>query len=92
MTSDKLPAAQGLRERAEQLLQKHGIAGQTLSPEENQAVIHELQVHQIELELQNEELQRSQLELALALDKDQQDIKDVINEIFADVLQPKPEE
>jgi CarD family transcriptional regulator len=32
------------------------------------------------------------LELALALDKDQQDIKDVINEIFADVLQPKPEE
>ncbi|QAZ66477.1 PAS domain-containing hybrid sensor histidine kinase/response regulator [Solidesulfovibrio carbinolicus] len=69
MTSDKLPAAQGLRERAEQLLQKHGIAGQTLSPEENQAVIHELQVHQIELELQNEELQRSQLELALALER-----------------------
>lgn len=32
------------------------------------------------------------LELALALDKDQQEIKDVINEIFADVLQPKPEE
>jgi len=69
MTSEKLPAAQGLRERAEQLLQKHGIAGQTLSPEENQAVIHELQVHQIELELQNEELQRSQLELALALER-----------------------
>lgn len=32
------------------------------------------------------------LELALALDKDQQDVKDTINEIFADVLQPKPEE
>jgi len=32
------------------------------------------------------------LELALALGKEQQDIKDVINEIFADVLQPKPEE
>ncbi|MFU2207526.1 CarD family transcriptional regulator [Desulfovibrio sp. JY] len=32
------------------------------------------------------------LELALALDKDQQEIKDVINEIFADVLAPKPEE
>ena len=69
MTSDKLPAAQGLRERAEQLLQTHDVAGQALSPEENQAVIHELQVHQIELELQNEELQRSQLELALALER-----------------------
>jgi PAS domain S-box-containing protein len=69
MTSEKLPAAQGLRERAEQLLQAHGVAGRTLSPEENQAVIHELQVHQIELELQNEELQRSQVELALALER-----------------------
>lgn len=32
------------------------------------------------------------LELALALSKEQQDIKAVVNEIFADVLQPKPEE
>lgn len=29
------------------------------------------------------------LELALALSRDQQDIKDMVNEIFADVLQPK---
>ncbi len=32
------------------------------------------------------------LELALALGKEQQEIKDIINEMFADVLQPKPEE
>jgi len=32
------------------------------------------------------------LELALALSRDQQEIKDSINEIFADVLQPKPVE
>lgn len=32
------------------------------------------------------------LELALALGQEQQDIKDVINEIFADVLAPKIEE
>lgn len=69
MTSDSIPAAQRLRERAEKLLQKQQVAGNVLSPEENQAVIHELQVHQIELELQNDELQRSQLELVFALER-----------------------
>lgn len=34
-----------------------------LTPEEIQRIVHELQVHQIEREMQNEELRRSQTEL-----------------------------
>jgi PAS domain S-box-containing protein len=55
---------QSLSQRAEAKIRAN--APQTparLSPEEAQPVLHELQVHQIELELQNEELRRMQAEL-----------------------------
>jgi len=57
---DKYPS---LRSRAEILLQAHNDPTQTPGKEEYQQLLHELQVHQIELELQNDELRRSQTSL-----------------------------
>ena len=47
-----------LREKAEKLLPKKSAE----SPHDPDRLTHELEVHQIELEMQNEELRRSQLE------------------------------
>lgn len=56
----------GLRERAEERLRTRlSEPLSPLTPEAAEQLIHELRVHQIELELQNEELHRAQDELAL---------------------------
>ncbi|MEI6456501.1 MAG: hybrid sensor histidine kinase/response regulator, partial [bacterium] len=50
--------AEILRKRAEELLKKRPKKnGPPLSEADNLKLIHELEVHQIELELQNQELQ-----------------------------------
>ena len=56
--------ARNLRRRAEQTLHaKDAPAPQELSLAQVRGMLHELQVYQIELEMQNEELRRAQVEL-----------------------------
>ncbi len=56
----------GLRERAEARLQSKGPGSQELPLDDMRALVHKLQVHQIELEMQNEELRRGQIALEAA--------------------------
>ena len=55
-----------LRQRAEKLLHDDRLTPEDYSPEEMQQLIHELRVHQVELELQNEELRKTQVELKVS--------------------------
>jgi hypothetical protein len=57
-----------LRQQAEERWKRTHAGRSSLAPEDRQAVVYELEVHQIELEIQNEELRRAQLELAKARD------------------------
>jgi len=62
--------ADDLRQRAEEIARVKAVQApetlDALSPEETQRMLHELRVHQIELEMQNEELRRTQGELETA--------------------------
>ena len=64
MTGKDSRSAQALREQAEERLLKTAAAAaqdvDSLSPEGARKLLHELHVHQIELEMQNEELRDSQ--------------------------------
>ena len=59
-----------LRLRAEEMARARAASPpenvEALSPEETRRTLHELRVHQIELEMQNEELRRAQVELDAA--------------------------
>jgi PAS domain S-box-containing protein len=66
---DLSPDFSDLRRRAEERLEAESISPEALSPAEAARLIHELQVHQIELELQNEELRQAQVQLAESRDK-----------------------
>jgi PAS domain S-box-containing protein len=64
---DRAEQATELRERAEQIFLKKADAPQehleALLSDKERRTLHELRVHQIELEMQNEELRRAQAEL-----------------------------
>jgi diguanylate cyclase (GGDEF)-like protein/PAS domain S-box-containing protein len=58
---------QSMRQRAEEIARKNASLGPqnsaVLSPRETELLLHELHVHQIQLEMQNEELRQAQAEL-----------------------------
>jgi len=58
-----------LRHRAEGAVRGRPADLGELSPDDTRKLLHELSVHQIELEIQNEELRRTQLELEKHRDK-----------------------
>jgi PAS domain S-box-containing protein len=55
--------AERLRERAEKMLASGSADGEEFLEESSDPLVHELRVHQIELEMQNEELRQAQMEL-----------------------------
>ena len=66
MTTRKRPSSDGLRTRAE--ARATGMPSEPCegaSPEALQRALHELRVHQIEVEMQNEELRRAQADLSV---------------------------
>jgi len=61
--------AEGLRQRADAMLRAGAGETRKMPPEEVDELLYELRTHQIELELQNDELRASQAELVEARDR-----------------------
>ena len=57
------PNAANLRRRAQERMREQPAGLQAVNPTEAERLLQELQVHQVELEMQNEELRRAQQEI-----------------------------
>lgn len=66
---DKIQPAMTLRERAEAMVRASPRDIARMSASDIEAMIYELQVHQVELEIQNEELRQAQMALAESRDR-----------------------
>jgi PAS domain S-box-containing protein len=69
MLDKKAIKSTSLRKRAEEALRNKTIEGKALTSEEARKLIHELSVYQIELEMQNENLRKSQIDLEESRDR-----------------------
>mgnify|MGYP001607333086 CR=1 FL=1 len=67
--SDESTKVAALRRQAEEALRATRRDVAAMPAKDVQQLVHELQVHQIELDMQNEELRRTQLELEAARDR-----------------------
>jgi len=67
--ADEVTPHLDLRQQAEALLQRLPKATAELAAADLERLLHELHIHQVELELQNEELRSNQEELQIARDK-----------------------
>lgn len=67
-SKSKVVQGTNLRQRAQAMVDTSAADVSSMAKDEIQRLVYELQVHQVELELQNEELREAQLELAASRD------------------------